>query len=301
MNAPATVTQLPTPSFAAHRSHSETLGRPKSFILFGDTGTRKTTMVAELVKAGIFSKALVVDIDNGAEALMVDNEIRAMIDDGRIILMELDPTADKHAFFKIDSMVCEVAGRKHPVIGKTSSGADIIDYTTFDVVPDAPDFGIDLVSIDTYNVFQQLVADFFLATTFNESGRQDSRKAWGLIANYTDTLARVFQNNKRFVGSLVMHEKASTDDTGVITPKPKLSGSAKDSIATIPSLVVNLAFETHPETGLPTLAGTVGESKSTKNRYRLDPKIYDFDLVKLYSIIDEKIGRKPVAKEATAA
>ncbi len=281
------------PSFAAFATPAEDIGFPKSFLLYGDTGTRKTTMIAELVKAGIFKRAVIIDVDNGAETLMSDPEIAALVFDpvnnpaGRIIVVAVDPVLDPQAFIKIDSTICEMAGASHPV-----NAAGVPEYTKFVMNPNAPKLDVDLFSLDTLNVFQQVAVKHFMQYTVNQYGKPDTQNAWGEVGIYTDAVARIFQNTDRFVGAIAMHSKTDTENTGKVSVKPKLQGGTKDSIATIPSLVAHLDYEPTPEGGT-TLVATVGESDiySSKNRYRLESKIRDFSLVTLYQAIADKIGK----------
>lgn len=282
------------PSFAFAATPVESIGFPSSLICYGDTGTRKTTMIAELVVAGIFKRAVVIDVDNGIETLMVDPAIRTEIyhpetnPNGRIIVMTVNPVTDEHAFFKIDSIICEMAGVYHP-----TDGAGNPIYTKFVANPNAQPVDVDLLALDTLNLFQDIAVKFFMSTTFNSSGKLDTLKAWGEVGVYTDAVVRLFQNTNRFVGAIAMHARTDTENTGKVSIKPKLSGGTKDSIATIPSLVVYLGFESLGAGQGTTLVGTVGESDvyTAKNRYRLEPKVKDFNLVRLYQIISEKIGR----------
>jgi hypothetical protein len=298
MNAPVTTAPAPAalslPGFVQHATPATDIGFPKSFLIYGDTGTHKTTEIAELVKAGIFNRAVIIDVDNGIETLMSDPEIAALIFDpvtnpqGRIIVMTFDPILDPAAFINIDATICEMAGAYHPLDG---AGRPV--YTKFITHPDAPKFDVDLLSLDTLNVFQQIAVKHFMTYTVNQHGKPDTQSAWGEVGVYTDAIARIFQNTDRFVGALVAHPRTDTENTGKVSIKPKLQGGTKDSISTIPSLVAHLGFEPNPDGTGTTLVATVGESDvyDAKNRYRLDTKIRDFNLVALYQTIAEKIGK----------
>lgn len=293
--APIAPVAMPAlPSFAVAASGASAIGFPSCLLLYGPTGTRKTTMIAELVTAGIFKRAVVIDVDNGIETLMVDPAIRAEIfhpednPTGRIVVITIDPIMDEHAFLKIDSIICEMAGAMHPIDG---AGSQI--YTKFVPNPQAQPVDVDLVSLDTLNLFQDIAVKFFLSSTYNSKGQLDTLKAWGEVGIYTDAIVRLFQNTTRFTGAIAMHARTDTENTGKVSIKPKLAGGTKDSIATIPSLVAYLDFESLGPGQGTTLVGTVGESDiyTAKNRYRLEPKITDFNLVRLYQIISEKIGK----------
>ena len=296
--APAAPIAAPAPtlpSFMFAATGAEDIGFPSSFLLYGNTGTRKTTMIAELVVAGIFNRAVIIDIDNGIETLMVDPAIRALIFDpvhnpnGRIIVMNVDPIMDDQAFFKVDAILCEMTGSMHPI------GADgSTQWTKFVPNPAATPVDVDLVALDTLNVFQKQVAvKFFQSITYNSKGKLDTLAAWGEVGIYTDSLVRLFHNTNRFTGAIAMHPMTDTENTGKVSIKPDLQGGTKNSVATIPSLVAYLAFEATAPGGPAILTATVGESDiyTAKNRYRLDSKIPDFNMVRMYQLIAEKIGK----------
>ncbi|MEV5068926.1 AAA family ATPase [Microbacterium sp. LMI12-1-1.1] len=283
------------PSFMFAATAAEAIGFPKSLLLYGDTGTRKTTMIAELVTAGISKRAIIIDIDNGIETLMVDENIRAEIFDpntnphGRIIVMTVDPVMDPYAFHKVDSIICEMTGSRHPV-----DGAGNPLWTKFEPNPAATPIDVDLVSLDTLNVFQNVAVKFFQQITLNSAGKPDTLKAWGEVGVYTDAIVRLFQNTDRFTGAFAMHPMTDTENTGKVTIKPKLQGGTKDSVATIPSLVAYLDFQSLGAAGQgTTLTATLGESAvyTAKNRYRFPSQMQDFNLVRLYQQIAEKIGK----------
>lgn len=267
---------FPKPSFAAAFTPSVNIGPPKSFLLYGDTGTYKTTQVGELVASGRFRKALALDIDNGTETWAADPAIKACIDDGRIEVYNIDSAGDPEAFQKLDQAILEVCGVYRDHMG------------TIRPNPNIPDFGYDLVHLDTVNLAQTVAIKHFQSTTLNKNNQPDTLAAWGKVGVWTDEIVRLLHNTNRFTAAMVMHPMTVEDKTGSVKVKPKLGGGMKDSISTIPSLCAYLAFEQHPETGVKSLVATVGESVThdAKNRYRLPSKIYDFNLTALYRQID---------------
>ena len=293
MNAvTAIIPALPVPSFASNFTQVLDVGPPKSFLLYGDTGTRKTTMVGELVASGRFKHALVFDIDNGTEAFASDPAIMAAVHDGRITISPIDSALDPEAFQKIDAQILEVCGAYRDHLGVINPN------------PNIPDFGYDLVLLDTVNLAQTVAIKHFQATTFNTKGQPDTLAAWGKVGIWTDEIARLLHNTKRFTGAMVMHPMTVEDKAGGIKIKPKLGGGMKDTMSTIPSLVAYLAFEKHPDTGVESLVATLGESTlyDSKNRYRLPSKMYDFNLTNLYKQIDAlyapKVSTAPAAVAA---
>jgi len=257
---------LPVPSFEADFAEPEALGKPRSIILFGAEGTRKTTMAGELIKHPDTEKIMWLDADNGTNTLAADPEIWAAVKDKRIRIMPFN-TLDPTSFAKTTQVIQEVA---------------------------ATDFGYTYIVLDTLNVLQEAAVKFLLANTLNSSGVQDTRAGYAQVADWTLTMARMLHNAPHVTPIFIMHERTEETDTGRVKIKPKLAGGARDSIATLPDIVVNLAFEQKLDSANDEdteLIGRIGESadRVSKNRYRLPTKIHDFSLLKLYDVIDSKL------------
>lgn len=272
--------QFPVPAWAAAFSHPDDVGPPKSILMYGKTGTRKTTMYAELVAYGALKRGLIIDIDNGTETLANDPVIRQAIQDGRLSILPIN-SLDQNAFIQMETVLLDV-------LGMTREPNPI--YAQGNLIPDPrkPDLGFDLVVFDTLNIAQTIAVDYYLKTTFTEKGKRDTLAAWGLVGTWTMGFARALQNTNRFVGGLPMHPMSDSENTGKVTIKPKLQGGAKDSIATVPSMAIYLDFERTGNGDEVVLVGYVGESDKyeTKNRYRLPPKIMNFNLLRLWQAIE---------------
>lgn len=291
---PSTIPALPVPSFAAAFTDPAEVGPPKSWLLYGDTGTRKTSSVGELVKAGFFKKVLFINLDQSDEVLSLDPEVREKIKAGAIDFIPVDQF-DPGAKDKIEAILLEVAGKWRAPDGS------ILDIPA----EHNSDFGYDLVVIDTVNLMGEVAIKWLKANTWNDSGTKlDGLAAYGNLSRWMDEMIRLIHNSKRFVGGFIMHEKTYEEKkTGVSKVKPKMEGSFKDSLPSIPSLVAHLDFEKNPESGEVQLVATVGESDlySSKNRFRLPSRIWEFNLADTYRVIYEKLGLPIPAQAKTTA
>lgn len=274
--APA-VTRPAPPAWASAFQSIEEVGDPKSIFLYGTHGTRKTTIASSIYKVPGITKVLHIDIDQGAETLATDDVIKAAIKDG------------SYNVYPIDSLAPGAKGKVEEVIQEVTT-------TNF--------FGYDAVILDTLDVAQDVAEEVFEAqfATSGKSGKRDGFAVYGALGVWTDKVVRKLHNCKHLVGVVTAHEKENTSEDGTIRVQPRLSGSSKDAIGGVPSIVMRLQFQTHPETGERALIATLGEDEKliTKQRYRdvLPQHMRDLTLPDLYARIR---GQYTEPKSATAA
>lgn len=280
---------LPTPPFASMFAKPETVGKPKSLILYGAPGARKTSTAGGIIKVPGVKRVLYIDIDNGSEVFLNDPDVYAAVEDGRINIVPIDKL-EADAFGKLQYFL----GRKDPETGVFVRGE------AFNA-----EWGYDTIIIDALDVAQEVAVDWYLANTFNEHGKQDTRKAWGEIGKWTSDLMWSFQNHPTVTGIAVMHSKEGTEDSGAYKIKPKLSGSVKDTIAGIPSLVAYLSLEVDKDDpAVSHLIATIAGDEvvvGTKNRYSLPGRIEDFDLPMFYKMVAQKKPQRPAKAAARPA
>lgn len=251
------------PPWRALISKPEAIGPPKSILLYGFPGTRKTTNSAAIALVPGFNKVLFIDIDNGSEVLMNEPELRQRVVDGRIEIIHIN-SLDPESLAKLDYIVRDVTTN---------------------------DYGYDAVILDTVDVGQDLaekVADGKFATT-GKGGTRDGFAVYREIGTWTNDIIRLLHDCPHLVGVVTAHAKEQTKESGAYRVLPTLSGSSKDSIGGIFSIAAYLKYENHPDPKVGTrhLVATVGESDITitKNRYRLPDAIVDFTIPGLYALI----------------
>lgn len=293
MNAAPIVTPMPVPSFGGSYTPAEETGPPQSFLLYGGKGTQKTLALGQIVRDGFYNKVLYIDLDNSTEVWATDPAIMAAVADGRINRLSIDPF-DPASRMRVEEIILEVAG-----MWRTPDG-DIL------VNPNIADFGFDLVAIDTVNLMHEVALKQFVSTTFNAAGtKRDGLAAYGKVAVWMDEMIRLIHNSKRFTGGFVAHAKSIEEETGARKMMVKLSGSFKDSIATIPSLVAYLDKQKDQATGKIVLVATVGNSDiaDSGNRYNLPDQIFDFNLSETLAKIpnNRKVPATPAVAPAAPA
>lgn len=260
----ATVERPPAPVWANSFQSIEEVGDPKSIFLYGTHGTRKTSIASSIYKVPGINRVLHIDIDQGAETLATDPIIKAAIKDGSYNVLPIN-SLESHAKANIERVITDV-------------------FTT--------DYGYDAVILDTLDVSQDVAEEVFEAkyATASKKGERDGFAVYREIGSWTDKYVRMLHNAPHFVGVITAHEKENTDeDTGFTKVQPRLSGSSKDAIGGIPSVVMRLQWQNHPSTGERALIATLGEDEKliTKQRYRdlLPRQMRDITLPDLYARI----------------
>lgn len=262
-------TELPRPKWAGAITTPKQDALPKSIYLHGSPGSRKTSTAASIAlvpKVG--ERVLLIDVDFGSEVLAQNplyNEIE---------ILQIDPL-EANAFNKLNAV--------------------IEDITT-------TDYGYTAVILDPLSIAQDVAEKHFKAlyATAGKGGQQDGFKIWGELGVWTDEIVRRLHTCPYFTAIVTCHSTESKAESGAHRILPKLSGSSKEAIASIPSIVMHLGFQNHPETGERHSIATLGDDDviQSKNRYGLPPKAIDLDMPKLYSLINERVG-KPAAAAST--
>jgi len=266
---------IPEPKWKSAFTPAVELGKPKSIFLYGTHGTRKTSIASSIAKVRGFNKTLHIDIDNGTEVLANDPTIIALIETGKYNILPINPL-EPGALTKIDSV--------------------ITDITTVD-------YGYDAVIFDTFDVGQDVSernAEVKYATS-GKGGTRDGFAVYREVGEWSDVTMRKLHDSKFFTGIVVAHEKEGTLDDGTVRTTPRLSGSSKDEIGGIPSIVAYLQWRNHPETGEKHLVWNLGESAKTvtKNRFNLPDQILDADMPALFDLIEKNRPKKSATTAAS--
>ncbi|MET4703085.1 AAA family ATPase [Frigoribacterium sp. UYMn621] len=293
MNATPTATApqpvaLPKPAFAGMFQKKADVGPPRSLLLYGATGTRKTSTVGRMmVDRPEFTKMLIIDIDNGTEVFANDPEVLNLVNDEdmgmagekTINIIRIDKTSED-AYGQLRYYL----GERDLVSGTFRRGAVFGQ-------------GYDVIVVDTANVMQEVAVQWLKSNTWNDKGKLDTRGAWGSVSEWTSDIAWAMQNDPASTGIWLAHSSEGTDEGGQYSVKPKFQGSVKDSIAAIPSVVAYLEKVKHPETGEISISATVdGDVIVSKNRYMLPNRIENFALSGLYAMLAERREVTPRAQ-----
>lgn len=252
----------PTPKWASSVTTPKQDALPKSIYIHGMPGSRKTSTAASISQVpGVGERVLLIDVDFGAEVLAQN------------------PLYDNVEILSIDPLAEDAMSKLNYIID---------DITT-------TDYGYTAVILDPLSIAQDIAERHFkaaYATTAN-SGKQDGFKIWSELGEWTDSIVRRLHTSAFFVAIITCHSTEQKADSGAYRILPKLSGSSKESIASIPSIVMHLGFGLHPETGERHSIATLGGSDviQSKNRYGLPDQMIDVDMPKLYSLIRERVGK----------
>lgn len=268
-----TVPTPPKPSWlGAGGGRAKPSGKPKSILMQGTHGTRKTSKASEIALVPGFERVLHIDIDNGTEVLYRRPGIAERI---------YDPEDNPEGTYFIQPIQSLNPNAKAQI------EAIVKDITT-------TDYGYDAVIFDTLDVGQDVAEKAIKA---QHAGSKNTFAVYGDLGLWTDELVRSLHECPFFTAIITVHEKENTAEDGTSTILPRLSGSSKDAIGGIPSIVMRLGWVANPETGEPGLVATLGEHEKfiTKNRYDLPRQLLNPDLPSIYKMIE---ATSPAAKAA---
>lgn len=238
------------PAWATRITTPKQSGDPKSILLYGFPGRRKTTTAATIAQVPGIRKVLLVDFDNGAEAL-----------------------AKRDGVNGID--VLPISSLERNAFGQMN---EVVDYYTH------IETEYDAVIWDSIDIMQDIAERAFKK---KYEGSKNTFAVYGELGEWTDSFVRAAHENPNAVHIFVAHAKEQTTETGAYRILPKLSGSSKESLAAIPSLVGYMEFATHPETNERHATMVVGESEKfvTKNRFELPHTLIDPTMPSIYAQI----------------
>jgi hypothetical protein len=272
-----TVPTPPKPSWlGAGAGRVKASGKPKSIMIYGKHGTRKTSIAGSIVGVPGVKRVLHIDIDNGTEVLYLRPEIAQHI---------YDPEENPEGTYFIQPIASLDPNAKGQI------EAIMKDITT-------TDYGYDAVIFDTLDVAQDVAEKAIKA---QHAGSKNTFAVYGDLGLWTDELVRRLHECPYFTAVITAHEKENTNDDGVTTVTPRLSGSSKDAIGGIPSIVAHLGWAANPETGDLGLIATVGEHERyiSKNRFDLPRQILNTSLPSIYKQI--AANQSPVAATPATA
>jgi hypothetical protein len=228
---------------------------PKSVMIYGLPGTRKTTIAATIAQVPGIKKVLFIDIDSGTEVLARKAEFEN-IDIIRISALASDAEA------KMSTIINDLC---------------------------ASNLGYDAVVLDTLDVAQDVAegAGELLYANSGKGGARDGFAVYRHVGEWTNKIVRQLHECPFFVAVITCHSTEKVLESGATRITPRLSGSSKDTIGGIPSIVAYLEFRTDPE-GNRRLLASVGEQDDmiTKNRFNLGDYVPELTMPELYRRID---------------
>lgn len=228
---------------------------PKSVMIYGLPGTRKTTIAATIAQVPGIKRVLFIDVDSGTEVLARKKEFE------NVQIIQISALAED-AELKLTTIINDLC---------------------------ATDLGFDAVVFDALDIGQD-IAERSAEALYASSGKGGTRDGFGVyryVGEWTDRIVRQLHECPFFVAIITCHSTEKVLESGATRILPRLSGSSKDTIGGIPSIVAYLEFRADPE-GNRRLLASVGEQDSmlTKNRFNLGDYIPELTMPELYRRIE---------------
>ncbi len=244
------------------------LAKPEEILLYSQAGSGKTYLAATAANLPGVHKVLYVDTEGSTVGVVSQIEHSDKIDIVRVDQME-HPFAWFNTFFS-DRVLFK-------------PGAE----TSYDVIV-----------IDTFDVAQAWAVQYFTENApIGQSGHPDTFATWGNVKTWSLNIANRLKSHPA-LAIIVMHDREEKADSGAITKRLSIQGSAKDVFPGIPDVVAYL--ERVVVDGKPTTIAYFGTSdnKVTKDRFNFPPKVANVTLPGLFKFIDTHGARAKVAASA---
>lgn len=277
---------MPKPAWMTSAQPAVSLGLPKSILIYGSHGTRKTSIASTIFAVPGISRVLHIDIDAGTEALATDPFGLGLMDKkdakGNVI--------EKGAISRGEYFVRSITRANSRDVNTAKRQIDTIinDITSVDL-------GFDAVIFDTLDIAQDAAERNIKA---NNADSKNTFAVYGELGQWTMDTVSALHDTPNFVSIILAHQKEVSEDDGSKRILPTLSGSSKDAIGGIPSIVAHFGWQPNPETEELGLVATLGPSAKyiSKNRFGLPDQVLMRDLPTIYQMIEANIN-----KPATAA
>jgi hypothetical protein len=144
--------------------------------------------------------------------------------------------------------------------------------------------GLDIVIFDTLNAGAKLAVNHFKALPQN---RTNKFGAWDDLALWVNDWMRSFHASPLPTIFTAHAMDVKNEQTGAVLTMPKMQGSAKEDVPTIPDIVGYLTFENVSDKLERVLYVGAAEALVTKNRFGLPDKITDPTMAKINQLIED--------------
>jgi hypothetical protein len=176
---------------------------PKSFMIYGPPGTRKTSMAKSIADVKNedgsyrFPRILFIDIDDGTE--VIEGRYR-----DRIQILSIK-TADQIRSISAD-------------LQRTDLPFDVVVWDSIDVAQD-------VIELESKGKFS------------------NGWEMWDAINSWTTGLLRTMHSNPTYIGIAIAHSESKKEKTGGVREVPKLTGKSNREVGGIPSTVIYTSFD----------------------------------------------------------
>jgi hypothetical protein len=177
------------------------------------------------------------------------------------------------------------------VVGVDYGDAATVSKIIMELAEDPTGAGYDGVMLDTLSVLQDWKIDEI------GHGRKLEWDQWDLVAKWTNKVMWLLHSMKP-LGVSVYHIKTEKDElTREVWKLPKIRGSAKDTVATVPDLIIEIRIVDTKDGPVRVVDCVPHETATTGNRYAYMPvqPISDATMSDLFSYIRHERTDVPTA------
>ena len=236
--------------------------KPELLAVYGQPGSGKSFFAGTVAGLPNFKKGLILDTEGSTVGVVTDQ---------RFDVIRVDKQPDPFKFLST-------------ILSKGKQG----------LFNPANKHSYDVIILDTLDIAQDLAQSYFLegeGIQYTKNGEVDGFAGWRRIAQWTMDIASGMKSMDAF-GVIVIHDREEKAESGAITKRLRLSGSAKDTFAGVPDTVVYIErLRDGDEYVTKAFFGT-NDNKVTKDRFNFPPEVKNPTIPALFKYIDDKAGVK---------
>lgn len=262
----------------AYTSTPSELSTPELIMLYGRPGSGKTHIAAGALEVPGFKKGLYIDTEGSSVGV---------VRDPRWEILRVDKYPDE----KRAKALTEARGTDiDPEEERFRFLSTILSDGPQGLFNPSNTHDYDVIVLDTFDVAQDWAIRYFLegaGRKISKSGEADTFRGWDSVKKWSNDTAYHLKRTTP-LGIIVVHDREEKAQNGAMTKMLRLSGAAKDTLPSIPDIVVYLDRRVEEEEYSTYGYFGTADGKVTKDRFNFPPVVKNITIQQMYKYIQKQ-------------